>query len=164
MHRNVSSTVIKKIEITPSSVSTANSILNFCRSWSEHLVHLDQVLTALTKEELFCKLEKCELGSPLIKFLDHLLIGEKIQPNPEKLETVSSWPCKELPSSSHWAVSWPHSPPISEVQQGLPQCSDTQSIMRLVRITSWYPNFNFSHFGLPPSEIHRMTGLPPKIV
>ena len=33
-----------------------------------------------------------------------------------------------------------------------------------VRITSWYPNFNGSHFGLPPSEIHRMTGLPPKIV
>ena len=34
----------------------------------------------------------------------------------------------------------------------------------LARITSWYPNFNGSHFGLPPSEIHRMTGLPPKIV
>ena len=36
--------------------------------------------------------------------------------------------------------------------------------MGLVRITSWYPNFNGSHFGLPPSEIHRMTGLPLKIV
>ena len=35
--------------------------------------------------------------------------------------------------------------------------------MGLVRITSWYPNFNGSHFDLPPSEIHRMTGLPPKI-
>ena len=32
--------------------------------------------------------------------------------------------------------------------------------MGLVRITSWYPKFNGSHFGLPPSEIHRMTGLP----
>ena len=28
-----------------------------------------------------------------------------------------------------------------------------------MRITSWYPNFNGSHFGLPPSSIHRMTGL-----
>ena len=36
--------------------------------------------------------------------------------------------------------------------------------MGLVHITSWYPNFNVSHFGLPPSEIHRMTGLPPQIV
>ena len=38
------------------------------------------------------------------------------------------------------------------------------SAMGLVRITSWYSNFNGSHFGLLPSEIHRMTGLPPKIV
>ena len=29
--------------------------------------------------------------------------------------------------------------------------------MGLVRIS--YPNFNGSHFGLPPSSIHRMTGL-----
>ena len=36
--------------------------------------------------------------------------------------------------------------------------------MGLVRITSWYPNFNGSLFDLPPSEIQRMTGLPPKIV
>ena len=36
--------------------------------------------------------------------------------------------------------------------------------MGFVRITSWYPNFNGSHVGLPPSEMHRMTGLPPKIV
>ena len=32
------------------------------------------------------------------------------------------------------------------------------------RITSWYPNFNGSHFDLPPSEIHRMTGLGGKFV
>ena len=32
-----------------------------------------------------------------------------------------------------------------------------QPEMGLVRITSWYPNFNGSHFGLPPSEIDRVT-------
>ena len=37
------------------------------------------------------------------------------------------------------------------------------AVMGLVRITSWYQNFNVSRFGLPPSEIHRMTGLPPQI-
>ena len=36
----------------------------------------------------------------------------------------------------------------------------------LARITSLYPNFNGSHFGLPPRSIHRyrLTGLPPKMV
>ena len=38
------------------------------------------------------------------------------------------------------------------------------ALMGRVHVTSWYPNFSGSHFGLPPSEIHRMTGLPPKIV
>ena len=46
-----------------------------------------------------------------------------------------------------------------------PLKADTHpALMGPVRITSSYPNFNGSHFGLPPSEINRMTGLPPKIV
>ena len=37
--------------------------------------------------------------------------------------------------------------------------SDISIWMGGVCIPSWYPNFNGNHFGLPPSEIHRMTGL-----
>ena len=64
-------------------------------------------------------------------------------------EKVSSWKVSEK-----W--SWNHTT--------LAKKKTTIIEMGLVRITSWYPNFNGSHFGLPPSEIHRMTGLPPKIV
>ena len=70
-----------------------DDILIFGHSWSEHLVHLDQVLTTLAKEKLLCKLEKCEFGSALIQFLGHLLTGEEFQPDPEKLETARSWLC-----------------------------------------------------------------------
>ena len=35
---------------------------------------------------------------------------------------------------------------------------NTPSTMGAVRITSLNPKFNGSHFGLPPSSIHRMTG------
>ena len=38
------------------------------------------------------------------------------------------------------------------------------SAMGAVRITSLYPNFNGSHFGLPPGSIHKMTGLGGKMV
>ena len=34
----------------------------------------------------------------------------------------------------------------------------------LVRIMSWYPESNGSHFGLPPSSIHKMTRLSDKMV
>ena len=43
-------------------------------------------------------------------------------------------------------------------------CLSKFSRMGLVRITSWYPNFNGSHFGLPPSSTHEMTGLGGKFV
>ena len=36
--------------------------------------------------------------------------------------------------------------------------------MGAVRITSLYPKFNGSHFGLPPSSMHKMTGLGGKMV
>ena len=36
--------------------------------------------------------------------------------------------------------------------------------MGLVRITSWYPKFNGSHFGLPPISLHGMTGVSGNIV
>ena len=39
-----------------------------------------------------------------------------------------------------------------------------QTAMGLVRSTSSYPEFNGSHFGLPSSSIHRMTGLDGKMV
>ena len=38
-------------------------------------------------------------------------------------------------------------------------CWKTTTNMGAVRIMSWYPELNGSHFGLPPSSIHRMTGL-----
>ena len=65
-------------------------------------------------------------------------------------QSTSSTRGNDPPSHSEWCVL-----------TAVPLCN-TQRAMGLVCITSWYPNFNGSHFGLPPSQIHRMTGLPPK--
>ena len=60
--------------------------------------------------------------------------------------------------------------PKKEKQKGLPQiCRHFQTYqhqiaMGRVRITSCYPEINGSHFGLPPSSIHQMTGLGGKMV
>ena len=37
--------------------------------------------------------------------------------------------------------------------------SGDEPVMGAMRITSWYPNFYGSHFGMPRSYIHKMTGL-----
>ena len=58
-----------------------------------------------------------------------------------------------------WGFPW-----AGTKQRGCSHRKNPTWTMGLVRITPWYPNFNGSHFGLPPSEINRMTGQPPKIV
>ena len=50
-------------------------------------------------------------------------------------------------------------PPTTTTTITTTTTTTTTTTMGLVRISSWYLNFNGSHFGLPPSEIHRMTGL-----
>ena len=42
--------------------------------------------------------------------------------------------------------------------------SNNKVHMAVVRNSSWYPKFNGSHFGLPPSSIHKMTRLGGKMV
>ena len=69
-----------------------DDVLIFSKEWSEHLVHLDEVLSALAKEELYCKLSKCQFGAGSIKFLGHLVTGESVAPDPDKLKAVSLWP------------------------------------------------------------------------
>ena len=43
-------------------------------------------------------------------------------------------------------------------------CSHCACANVVVHITSWYPKFNGSHFGLPPVSIHKKTGLGSKVV
>ena len=43
-------------------------------------------------------------------------------------------------------------------------CSHCACANVVVHITSWYPKFNGSHFGLPPISVHKKTGLGSKMV
>ena len=64
----------------------------FSRTWSDHLRYLDEVLSALSKEQLFCKLSKCEFRLLQFRFLGHVLTGTTILPYPSKLKAVHEWP------------------------------------------------------------------------
>lgn len=68
-----------------------DDILVFSHSWAEHLCHLDCVLSALEKEKLYCKRTKCEFAATSLKFLGHIISGQTIGPDPEKLQAVESW-------------------------------------------------------------------------
>ncbi|XP_065193050.1 uncharacterized protein LOC135824249 [Sycon ciliatum] len=69
-----------------------DDILVFSRTWTEHLKHLDSVLSALEEAQLYCKRAKCEFVAPSMKFLGHIISGETIgRADPEKLQAVDQW-------------------------------------------------------------------------
>lgn len=69
-----------------------DDILIYSQSFDEHLRHLDEVLSALAKEKLYCKLSKCEFAFSVLKFLGHVISGTTIKPDPDKLKAVKEWP------------------------------------------------------------------------
>ncbi|MGB8167070.1 MAG: reverse transcriptase domain-containing protein, partial [Chthoniobacteraceae bacterium] len=73
-----------------------DDILVFSRTPEEHLNHLEQVLTALEKHELYVGMDKCGFGLAEVDFLGHVVSGAGIRPDPAKIVAVQEWP---VPSS-----------------------------------------------------------------
>lgn len=48
-------------------------ILVFSKSWSEHLLQLEEVLSLLRPHQLFTEKEKCHFGNTSIEYLDHVI-------------------------------------------------------------------------------------------
>ena len=69
-----------------------DDILIFSRSWEDHLKHLEEVFQALRKHRLYCKPSKCVLGATSVKFLGHVISGEFLKPDDEKVAAVRDWP------------------------------------------------------------------------
>jgi hypothetical protein len=53
-----------------------------------HAEHVDAVLTSLNKHNLFCQLPKCFWARKELKYLGHLVNGEGVKPNPEKVASL----------------------------------------------------------------------------
>ena len=46
-----------------------DDILIYCKTWEEHLRHLDEVLVILEKQSLYAKMPKCEFGMQEMLYL-----------------------------------------------------------------------------------------------
>ena len=73
-----------------------DDILIFSKNWNEHLEHVRLILQALREQQLFCKLSKCKFGALETLYLGHILSGNTIAPDPEKLKAVLTGPFRRL--------------------------------------------------------------------
>jgi hypothetical protein len=69
-----------------------DDILVYSKKLNEHRAHLQKVLDALRKHQLYAKASKCALFQTQVDFLGHVVSGNGIEPDPKKIEAVTSWP------------------------------------------------------------------------
>jgi hypothetical protein len=75
-----------------------DDILIYSRNEREHEEHLRIVLSCLRKNKLYGKLSKCSFFQKEIHYLVHIISGEGILVDPEKVKTILEWP---VPKNAH---------------------------------------------------------------
>ncbi|RVW39894.1 Retrovirus-related Pol polyprotein from transposon 297 [Vitis vinifera] len=59
---------------------------------SEHVTHLEQVLTCLHKGSFYVKLSKCHFCQETIEYLGHIVSTGGVRPDQQKLDAMMKWP------------------------------------------------------------------------
>lgn len=69
-----------------------DDILVYSRSWEEHLEHVRVVLQILEDNHLFVKRKKCEFGKSELEYLGHIVSGDSVKVDQEKIRAMLDWP------------------------------------------------------------------------
>jgi hypothetical protein len=69
-----------------------DDILIYSKNEREHEEHLRVVLSFLREKKLYGKLLKCSFFQKEIHYLGHIIFGEGISVDPEKVKAIMEWP------------------------------------------------------------------------
>eukprot|EP00253_Pinus_taeda_P029424 PITA_29424 len=75
-----------------------DDILIYSKNEEEHEEHLRLVLSCLRERQLYGKLSKCSFFQERIHYLGHIISGEGISVDPEKVKAIMDWP---IPRNAH---------------------------------------------------------------
>jgi hypothetical protein len=69
-----------------------DDILVYRQSYTDHLVHLEQVLKLLQQEQWYVKLSKCAFAVREISYLGYIISEKGVSTSPDKIKDVLEWP------------------------------------------------------------------------
>lgn len=67
-------------------------ILICSSSWSEHIQQVRAVFQLLAEHQLFLKHSKCSFSLDSVAYLGHIISGQGVAMDPEKVSAVADWP------------------------------------------------------------------------
>jgi hypothetical protein len=65
-----------------------DGILIYRKTWKDHLIHVDQVLSLLAQHQLFLKQSKCAFGASEVEYLGHLVGKDGVRVDQKKIEAM----------------------------------------------------------------------------
>jgi hypothetical protein len=77
-----------------------DDILIYSSSWSDHLRHVRTVFRTLQDHRLFLKRSKCEFGLTVVAYLGHMISGEGVAMDRQKVQAVLDWPLPKSPRAA----------------------------------------------------------------
>ena len=92
MKMNYQELIWKVIGNVPYALGYLDDIIIFSNSEEEHLQHIADLFEKLCKAGLKLKLSKCAFFQKELQYLGHLVSEERVQPLPEKLESIQNMP------------------------------------------------------------------------
>ena len=61
-----------------------NDILIYSKTWNDHLIHLEQVLSILKENQFYAKMSKCTFDKEEVSYLGHVISKEGVKVDIEK--------------------------------------------------------------------------------
>ena len=69
-----------------------DDILIYSKTWKDHLIHLEQVLSMLEENQFYAKMSKCMFGKEEVSYLGHVISKEGVKVDPKKIKSITDWP------------------------------------------------------------------------
>jgi len=84
--------VLAGLHWSTSLVYLDNIIFNHTSTVEEHFTRLEEVLTRIRQAGLKIQQRKCHLLKKKVHYLGHMVSGQGISTNPDKIRSISLWP------------------------------------------------------------------------
>jgi hypothetical protein len=69
-----------------------DDILIYSKTEQDHANHLHKVFDVLRENKLSAKLSKCTFGQKKVEYLGHIISGQGVGTDPEKIAAIVKWP------------------------------------------------------------------------